>query len=206
MSFGISLILLKNIMPKPTFDKKRALSWSAISSFEYDPEQWYQSYVLGIRSSSKEMEFGSMIDRKIQDDIDFLPHLPRYERMQHKMKYVLSGIPLVGILDGMNTDPLELCDFKTGKKAWDQKRADDTGQITMYLLLLYATERINPEDVRCFIHWLPTVENGDFSISLIDENKFYTFETKRTMKQLLEFGKKIKKIYKDMQEYALAHE
>lgn len=192
-------------MKKPTFDKKRPLSWSAISSFEYDPEQWYQSYVLGIRPSSKEMTFGSEVDKRIQEDPAFLPQLPRYSIMQHKMEATFSGIPLIGYSDGLDLAQFLLADYKTGKKAWTQDRADETGQLTMYLLMLHLTQGIHPDKFACFIHWLPTKDNGDFTISFTDPARIETFETKRTMVQVLTFAQRMVRVYKEMQVYAKAH-
>lgn len=190
---------------KPTFDTNRALSWSAISSFEYDPEQWYKSYVLGIRTTSKEMEYGSLIDRKIQDDPTFLPNVPRYPAMQYAMKTTFSGIKLVGIADGYDPVKKQLADFKTGKKKWDQARANETGQLSMYCLLLYLIDKIKPEDMELFIHWIPTKEVGDFSIDMVDPNTIYTFKTKRTMKDILDFGARIKRVRNEMIAYAQSH-
>ena len=111
------------------------------------------------------MAFGSMIDKRIQEDSSFLPELPRYEHMQYKMKVMYDGIPLVGIPDGLNlTGKKELADFKTGKKAWDKQRTDETGQLTFYLLLLYISEKLRPEDFDCYIHWLPTQEKETFQM------------------------------------------
>lgn len=185
--------------------KKRPLSWSQISSFKYDPRQWYENYILGNHSSSPEMEFGSFIDKKIQNETDFLPDLPRYPLMQHKMKVVFNGIHLVGLPDGLDLEKFLLADYKTGKKKWDKKRADETGQLTMYLLLIFITKKISPEKFRCFIHWLPTQDNGNFEISFSDNFKIQTFETKRTMKDLLMFGKYISETIEDMNQYTLSH-
>lgn len=184
------------------FLKTRPLSWSAVSSFEYSPEQWYETYILGKRQESKEMTFGSLIDKRIQDDPNFLPHLPRYEHMQYKMKVMFDGIPLVGVPDGLNlTGKKELADYKTGKKKWDKKRADETGQLTFYLFLLYITHKIKPEEFILMIHWLPTEETGSFEIRMINE-QVKTFYTKRTMSDLLAFGARIKKVVKEMEIYA----
>lgn len=181
----------------------RPMSWSQISSFEYSPAQWYDIYVLGKKQESKELTFGSIIDKKIQDDPKFMPSLPRYPHMQYKMKVMFDGVPLVGLPDGLDLDKYLLADYKTGKKAWDQKRADETGQLTMYLLLLYISKKLPPEKFKCYIHWLPTEERGDFSIDLIKDCKPITFETKRTMTDVLLFGLRIKKVIKDMEEYLL---
>lgn len=191
---------------KKMFDKNRALSWSAINSFEYNPEQWYESYVLGIRQTSPELTFGSVIDKRIQVDKNFLPDLPRYPLMQHRMEAKFGKIPLVGLPDGLCFDTYMLADYKTGKKAWDQKRADETGQLTMYLLLVYLTKKIKPEKFRCFIHWLPTQERGDFTIGFTDTFKVETFETKRTMRDILNFGMRINKTLREMEEYCLRHD
>lgn len=187
-------------------DKTRSLSWSAISSFEYDPEQWFQSYVLKIRQISKEMTFGSTVDTRLQEDRSYLPQVERYPISQHPMKAVFNGIPLVGIADGFDRERLRLKDDKTGKKPWDQARADETGQLTMYCLLLYLTEKIKPEDMSLFISWLPTIESGDFSIQFRDKPVVpIIFETKRTTRDIIEFGARIKKTLKAMELYAKNH-
>lgn len=123
------------------------------------------------------------------------------------MKVNFSGVELVGLPDGLDLEssPKLLADYKTGKKEWTQARADEHGQLTMYLMLVYIMHKIPPEEFECRIHWLPTKENGDFSISLISETDFQTFYTKRTMLDLLAFGARIKRVYKEMKEYAEGH-
>jgi len=187
------MITLKQWLEKP-------LSWSSYSSFLYDKERWYKNYILEEKETSKELEFGSMIDLKIQNDPTFLPTLPRYEHMQYKMKVKLKDIELVGIPDGLDlTNKKQLADYKTGKVKWDQKRANETGQLTFYLLLIYITHKIKPEEFDCFIHWLPTVENGDFTITFKKEGEIKTFKTKRTLQDILVFGGQLLKIHKEME-------
>jgi hypothetical protein len=181
--------------------KDRPMSWSQISSFEYSSEQWYENYILGNKQQSAEMDFGSLIDKKIQEDKTFLPNLARYPLMQYKMKAVFNGISIVGIPDGLSLDDFLLADFKTGRNKWDQKRADETGQLTFYLLLLYITKKIKPEKFKCFIHWLPTQTNGDFTIDFTPDFKIHTFETKRTMKDLMIFGSRIMNVIREMEKY-----
>lgn len=190
---------------KPQIDPNRAISWSQISSFDWDPEQWYQTYVLGIRQESRELTFGSMIDKKIQEDPTFLPQLPRYALMQHKMEAKVGKLKIVGLPDGLDLKKFLLADYKTGKKAWDQARAEATGQLKMYLLLVWLTEKINPEKFTCFIHWLPTYERGDFSIQLVEPCVPQTFEVHITMKEILEFSVYITNTVKKMEEYAKQH-
>lgn len=187
---------------QPIGEMKR-MSWSAISSFEYDPEQWYQQYYLGIKTDSKEMAFGRKIDERVQVDPKFIPTLRRYKHMQHRMEVIFDGIPLIGVADGFEElKRAALGDYKTGKKAWDQKRTDEAGQLTMYGLLLWLTIKLRPEKVDFYIHWLPTTETNDFRIEFRDRPVVpVTFKTQRTMRQLLEFGVRIKKTEAAMRKY-----
>ena len=193
------------------FLKKRPLSWSAMSSFTWHPvrgpEQWYRRYVLGVEEEpSEELKFGKMIDEKLQADPTFLPHIPRYPILQHEMKAMFGKIPLIGYADAFRLKPPAVRDYKTGVKIWDQERADETGQLTFYTLLLWLTKKIKPEDVQLFIDWMPTKKDGDFTISFIDEKDVKTFETKRSLMQVLEFGKLIRQTVMEMEQYARLHD
>lgn len=188
----------------------RPLSYSSISSFEWNKDKWYRSYILGEQQSSLEMTFGSMIDKKIENDPTFLPTLPRYSIMQHKMKAMFNGIQIIGTADGMCFDKFLLADFKTGRIPWDQKRTDETKQLTMYLLLAYITKKVSPEDFKCYIHWLPTKkdDHGNFEseISFRDDPVVpITFETKRSMKDILLFGSYIMKTVDEMKSFVESH-
>lgn len=192
--------------PKYTLDPNRAISWSQKSSFDWDPEQWFESTILGKRQTSREMTFGSEIDKRFQEDPTFLPELPRYGMLQHKMEAKLSKFKIVGVPDDLSlgADP-KLFDLKTGKKAWDQARAEATGQLKMYLLLVWLNYKIPPEKFTCGIHWLPTYERGDFSIALIEPIVPQTFYVNITMRDVLEFGVDLEKTVVKMKAYAEGH-
>lgn len=189
-----------------TFFKQRPLSYSSISSFEWSREEWYDNYILGIKKPpSEELIFGSYVDKRLQEDSTYLPHVPRYPIMQHKMGVVFSDIHCIGFADGLDLSVPILVDYKTGKKAWDKKRADETEQLTFYAMMLYSINKIAPEDLKLAIHWLPTQKNNDFSISLIDESEkgLKTFYTKRSMVDVLKFLKKVREVTKKMEEYVI---
>ena len=184
------------------FLKTRSLSWSALSSFEYDPEQWYARYILNqTEEPTEELKFGKMIDERLQADPTFMPHVERFPILQHKMEASLGKIPLIGYADAFRPTPPALRDYKTGAKAWDQARADETGQLTFYALLLWLTEKIKPESVDFYIDWMPTKKNGDFTVSFVDEKDVKVFPTRRTMRQILEFGVRINATVQAMQLY-----
>lgn len=188
----------------PTF-KNRPLSWSAISSFRYNPDEWYEKYILGKPTeTSKEMEFGKAVGKKLETDPTYLPHIPRLNKMEHGWTVCFSGIHLTGFADSFCTiTNKSLKEYKTGKKVWDQKRVDEHGQITLYCLMNYITNKIRPEDTEIELIWMPTKENGDFSISFIEpiEKNTKFFKTKRTILDIMIFGKYIVDTVEDMKEY-----
>lgn len=194
--------------------KKRDLSWSQLSSFEYDPDQWYRRYFeKEEQHETEEMRFGKIIGERLAADPTFLPEVPRLKKFEHGFKVMFGKIPLVGYADSFcTTTKKKLLEYKTGVKAWDKKRADDHGQIDMYLLMHFITERIKPEDVECRIVWLPTErrEDGDFKVSIkLKEpvkDHMQIFKTKRTMQDILNFGARINRVYKEMEEYAKGRE
>ncbi len=191
------------------FLAKRPLSWSAISSFDYSPEQWYDRYILGKQSTSAEMEFGKAIGKRLETEPSFLPMIPRESMMEHPFKVVMGGIMMVGYADSFCDKTFrKLREFKTGKKKWDQERADSHGQIDMYLLMNFITNRVPPEDVECTIHWMPTRDNGDFSISFVEpiEESIRHFRTGRSTLQVINFGARIKKTIAEMERYVQSRE
>lgn len=184
---------------------QRPLSWSAISSFEYDREQWYRKYVLNIQDPpSYAMEFGKKFALAIENGAPLAPVtiLPVVEQ---KLEVMFGDIPLIGFIDTYDHDRRIVGEFKTGKKEWTQKRVDEHGQIDMYLLMLFITHKIAPEEYSCFLEYVPTIENGDFSVSLKEPVTVTHFDTKRTMDDIIRFGMRIHNSIKAMEEFANTH-
>jgi hypothetical protein len=202
-SVGYSKPMSKSFDLKTVYNKDRPLSWSAIASFEWNPTQWHRKYVLKeLQEMTPELEFGSRIDTRIQNERKFLPKLVRYPILQHEMRTTFDGIPLLGFADTYSPTIPAVRDYKTGRKPWDQKRADETGQLTMYLFMLYLMDkRIKVESMQLYIDWLPThIEEG--KIAFIKEGDIRTFRTKRTMREVLKFGQRIKETYAAMEKFA----
>ncbi len=190
---------------RTVYNADRPLSWSAISSFEWNAKQWHDKYILKLLPEiTPELTFGSYVDKKIQADPKFLPHLERFPIMQHKMFMEFDGIPMIGYADHFDREGLRLKDDKTGRKPWDKKRADTTGQLTLYAFFLYKMEGIKPDSMKFSIDWLPThIKDG--KICFIEPNhkklKPVTIHTKRTMRDILEFGSRIKRVWQEMEAY-----
>lgn len=194
----------KQTKQKPYNWKERPLSWSAISSFEYDPEQWYQKYVLNIQQdTTKEMLFGKNFATSIEEGKCTIPELLSMlqSKIEHPFKCKFEPVKagLIGYADSFCDKTFKkLEEIKTGKKEWTQERADQHGQISMYVLMNYLINKINPEEVQCRIHWIKTQDNGDFSISFVEPISIKTFYTKRTMMDILKFGERINRVYNQM--------
>jgi RecB family exonuclease len=183
--------------------KERPLSWSAISSFEYSPDQWYKRYILKEQDTpSTEMIFGKTMGERFASDATFVPNLQRRAIFEYELNAVMDGIPLIGFIDSY-TEHTHLEEYKTGRKPWDQKRADKHGQIDMYLLMLHLMHKVRPENVQCTIHWMPTSYNDRFkyNFTVPDFPEVISFETKRTMTDILKFRTRILDTYKKMQEH-----
>lgn len=192
------------------FLQTRPLSWSAISKFEYDPEEWFRKYILGEKTiETIEMKFGKAFASAIEDGKPLAPvtiiHGPEAvpgKNVEYPFKVVLRGIPLVGYADTFDDRKCKrLGEFKTGKKAWDQKRVDEHGQITMYLLMNFIQNKVPPEEVSCFLEWIPTTDTGDFNITFLEPVTVHPFETKRTMADIINFGKRIESTIDAMQAF-----
>lgn len=182
--------------------QSRPLSWSAISRFEYNPEEWYQKYILGIvDTDNKEMIFGKLFAKSIEDGKPLAP-ISIVGKAEHVFKVVFNGIPLIGFVDNFCTETnRKLREYKTGKKPWDQKRVDAHGQIDMYLLMNYITNKVRPEEVECALEWIPTIETGDFKIEFAYPITVHHFKTKRTLSDIINFGARINSIVNAMQTY-----
>lgn len=206
--------------------KERPISWSAISAFAWNAEEWHEKYVVhgdctrdkdGLLGfcvvtqshnrfcpavqTSPQMLFGSKIGNAYAaDPAKFRPKLPIFKIYEHEYRCSFDKIPLVGYADGWTPEELHLGELKTGVKKWDQKRADEHGQITMYNLMAFLIDGVKPEAIRSTLMWLPTEMKGDV-VSLKKCDPVF-IETRRTMKQVLEFGTYIKKTVAAMQEYA----
>ncbi len=201
---------------KPLFNKDRPLSWSAISSFEYDKEQWYRRYVLGEQDKpSPELIFGKAFADSVEAGKPLAP-VTQHSKVEQQFTVMFGPIPLVGYADTFDDAYFRaIGEYKTGVKKWDQKRVDEHGQITMYCLMNFITNRIKPDEVDLFLEWIPTMkipkENGDFGdfdyeiAFASNPPEVIKFKTRRTMADILEFGARIVRVYNEMEQYALQH-
>lgn len=196
------------------FLKTRPLSWSALSCFEWSQEDWYKRYILNEKTpENEEMKFGKYIGDKIATDPKFMPFVPRLGKHEHELRVMFGKIALVGFMDDFcAVSRKKMYELKTGVKIWNAQRVDEHGQITMYNLMHYVTEKVKPEDMENTLIWLPTkrTENGNFEVKIefvepIDKS-MKIFKTRRTMADILQMGARINVAVRDMQAYVVRHD
>ncbi len=186
----------------------RPLSWSCISSFEYDREGWYKKYILNeVQEPNKEMLFGNVVGGKLASDPSFLPDVPRYKHFEKKLEGRIGNIVILGYLDAFDPDTKKkFHEYKTSSntKKWTKKSVQEHGQLLFYKLLIWLNYEIPPEEITCHLHYIPVEENGSFEMQLSKESH-QSFEAKHTTLDVLNFGRYIVKTYQDMVKYVEAH-
>lgn len=186
--------------------KTRPLSWSAISSFEWDPEQWYQRYVMNIRDPENiQMKFGKKIGEKLASDPTFMPDVLRYPQFEKSLEAEVFGIKIIGFLDSFDPETKAFFEYKTSSntKKWKQQSAYEHGQILMYMLLIWINYGVTPENIKSSLFYIPVHEiNGKMKLTTLPNQ---SFSVSHTTQEVLKFGSKIKNITIEMERYAQAH-
>jgi hypothetical protein len=188
---------------KEFFHQQRPLSWSAISSFRYNPQQFVDKYVLNKKQDSNAaMDFGKEIGEKLAKDPTFLPDVLRYKVFEKRLTGHVGVIPIIGYLDSFDPETKSFYEYKTSsnKKKWHQKSAEEHGQLLFYKLLIWMNYRVPPEKLDCKLFYIPCDTTGDFKVELSKE-QIQSFDVKHTSVDLLKFGKYIKDTYKEMEEF-----
>ena len=183
---------------------KRPLSFSQLNSWEYDPSQWYDSYVLNKRTPpTPAMLYGNVVGDSIGTPDSLVPELVTPGVKEYKLTAELDGIKLIGYADAYCPDTLVLHENKTSetKGRWTQGKADKHKQIDMYLLMLYLSEGIPPERVTCYLNFIQTRPSG-LGYRLHDPVRWKQFLVKtKTLADLDAFTVYIHDTVKAMQEY-----
>lgn len=180
------------------------LSWSSFSSFrDYDKDKWYTQYVLGKKGElNAVMRGGIEVGKRIVEDPNFLPSIPRGGVFEQELRAELGSLSLVGHMDhwwpGEGID-----EYKTTSNPtrWTQKAVDEWGQLTFYCLLVYLNFGIEPEKLRLRLYSIPMQEQGHFEVGQFGEPTM--FKTKRTTVQMLEFAAQLTVIHRQMKKFVV---
>ena len=182
--------------------KTRALSHSQLASFEYDREDWYDNYILGIRKPpTPEMRIGTVVGDAIGTPDSPIPELQPPGVKEYPLQALWEDIPLIGYADHFCPDTLVLHENKTSpnKKRWTQGKADKHDQLTMYAFMLQLSQDIDPESVTMYLNFIPVCLTG---VSLNVCGGYRQFETKRTQEDIERYKVYIMDTVEKMAEYA----
>lgn len=188
--------------------KKRPASFSFFSSWEYNQEEWYDTYILGNKKESNaQMEFGTLVGDSIGTSTSLVPALIPPGVKEYKMRAVLKDkilgdIYLIGYADHYCPEKKILNENKTTvkKDKWTQLTVDQHKQLDMYALLLYLQDKTRPEEVTMFLNYIPVLLKG-VKYRLPDPPAFVQIPTKRTMLQVVEYGQYLIETLIEMQKY-----
>jgi len=181
--------------------KNRALSHSQLAAFEYNPADWYTTYILGQRTPpTAEMAAGSRIGDSIGTDKSEVPDLIPPGVKEFELHAQWEGISLVGYCDHFCPDMRILHENKTSPNAkrWTQKKVDEHPQLTMYALLLELQHGIAPEDVEMWLNFIPVSLVG---VTYKPTLNWRAFETRRTKQDVERYKQYILDTIKKMDEY-----
>lgn len=189
---------------------ERPLSWSQISQWKYDKEQWYKKYYLGKKDPENEaMRFGKLIGEKLASDPKFLPEVLRYDVMEKEFRFHLDkDLDIVGFLDSYHSKEHHILEYKTSgnKNRWTQETAQDHGQILFYAGLILLNHNVPPEKIKMRLYYIPVDMGGDFKLVIHPKEKIQHFDVEHTTLEVLQFLVDIKKIRKQMLQYIKMHE
>lgn len=201
--------------------KHRPLSYSSLNSWQWDKDhgtdRWAKHYLEDIDECSPELEFGKKFAESIEDGTCQVKELMKslQERKEYPFKCKFGDIELVGFADAINDINFRIInEVKTGAQEWDQKRVDSHSQLTMYALMNYIINKINPIETSFILFWVPTqrieLENGDFGgfdykIEFKKPIEVKWFRTERTIKDIMAYGAYIQKTYKEILAFVEAY-
>ena len=180
------------------------LSYSQLVLWEKNKNAYYQIYYEGVpTSSNKYMVYGKQVAEYLENgkmekynkDFEFLSIiLPTYPKREYPIKVMYEGIKLYGKFDGFNPRKLEVGEYKTGKK-YTQAMVDKNDQLTFYAFMVWLKYKKIPALKLC---WIETRELNDDEVCITGKHKI--FEAKRTVKDFLLLGKRIRKAAKEISE------
>ncbi len=186
------------------FFKNRPLSWSAVNTFLYDKEEWYQRYIKGVKSVPNDrMSFGKVFGKAIEDRKP-LANVVIYKEVEYPLKARIFGIDLTGFIDTYEPHTA-FREYKTSVSLWDRNKAIGHGQLKFYALCLYLMHKVKPEDLTIHLDCIQTEETMD-DVRLVVPHTMVSHEVKLTMKDIMEFALLIKNTVAEMKSYTQEHD
>ncbi len=180
------------------------LSFSQMTLFEMSPQKYVDQYLYNQKQRvSRNMAYGSILADGLENDestgdpvLDIMMiKIPKFEVMDKAFEVELKdGKKVIRILakpDTTKPDYSAFKEYKTSTRAWTQKMADESGQITFYATAMWLKTGKIPEDIElvCVV----TKYNDDGSLTPTGEMKIY--KTKRTLVDIIKMTARMKRAW-----------
>lgn len=190
-------------MSKEIITPRKYISWSQLQLFEKSPSKYAERYLEGIPLyPNKYLRLGKKLATRLEtgknSGNDLIEHvalmIPTYQHYEYKIEIDYKGIPLLMKLDCFTTRQRKLGEVKTGKK-WTQRMVDKLDQLTFYATGVWLKFGVLPKKI--FLHWAETKEDKNGKLRLTGKTK--TFETTRTLVDIVRFRIRIKNAWEGIQ-------
>lgn len=165
---------------------KGYLSASQISSWKWNKGQYVDRYIFGVlQQETPEMAFGKKIAELLEHNDASLKHIPRGTHPEHELKTTFTfkdcEFDFLGYIDSWDPETNTILEYKTGRVAWSQDKANAHLQTLLYALITYQQTHVIP---KVKIIWLPTKLVHDEIV--FTGGKYQTFPVKITLPKLMD--------------------
>lgn len=184
------------------------LSWTQVDMWRKSPERYIKNYMLGEdkKLNNSGLSFGSVASAALEtgeyaDDVlldAVVALLPHYKLREHEIRVTFKtkygAVELLGLLDTFDTPIPRFREYKTGRIAWTQAKANKHKQLLHYATLIYLKHGILPPEV--WLDWAETEEDEDGTVSFTGNIRH--FQVKISRLDVLEYMALVGKVAREI--------
>ena len=172
--------------------------------FEMSPEKYIERYIYNEKQrTSRNMAYGSIMAKGLEDEestgdpmLDLMmAKIPKFDLMDKPMETELKhGKEIIPILikpDTMKSDMTAFKEYKTSTRAWTQKMADESGQISFYATGIWLKTGRIPHDIELVCVVTEYDENG----ALRPTGELVRLKTQRHMSDIIKTTLRMRKAW-----------
>lgn len=181
------------------------LSFSQMTLFEMNPRKYVDQYIYKNKQRiTRNMAYGTIMADALENDelsgdpmLDIMmTKIPKFELRDKAFEVELKdGKKIIRILckpDTMKEDMTAFKEYKSSTRAWTQKMADDSGQITFYATGMWLKTKKIPQDIELVCVVVKYNEDG----SLTPTGEIVRYRTQRTMVDIIKMCARMKRAWK----------
>lgn len=180
------------------------LSFSQMTLFEMSPQKYIDQYIYKKKQRvTRNMAYGTLLADGLENDestgdpvLDMMMvKMPKFELMDIAFEVPLKDgkktITLLAKPDTAKADYSAFKEYKTSTRAWTQKMADESGQVTFYATCMWIKTGKIPQDIELVN--VPVKYNGDGSLTPTGE--MIRLPTNRSMVDIIKMCSRMKRAW-----------